>query len=60
MATSLDLRDLRYFKTMAELGHTGRAAERLHLTQPALTRCVRRLEEVFGTALFQRAAAAFV
>src|SRR6185295_10732812 len=30
------------------------AAERLHLTQPALTRCVRRLEEAFGTELFER------
>jgi len=55
MAASLDLRDLRYFKTMAELSHLGRAAERLCLTQPALTRCVRRLEDAFGTALFQRA-----
>ena len=55
MAKSFDLRDLRYFKTVAELGHLGRAAERLCLTQPALTRCVRRLEDVFGTALFQRA-----
>ena len=55
MAATFDLRDLRYFKTMAELGHLGRAAEQLCLTQPALTRCVRRLEEVFGTALFQRA-----
>src|SRR5678815_1628178 len=50
----LDLRDLRYFETIAELGHLGRAAERLSLTQPALTRCVRRLEESFGTELFER------
>lgn len=54
MPTQLDLRDLRYFETIAELEHVGRAAERLHLTQPALTRCVRRLEEAFGTALFER------
>jgi DNA-binding transcriptional LysR family regulator len=55
MTTSVDLRDLRYFETIAELGHLGRAADRLCLTQPALTRCVRRLEELFDTALFQRA-----
>src|SRR5581483_1974594 len=54
MTIQIDLRDLRYFETIAELEHVGRAAERLHLTQPALTRCVRRLEEAFGTTLFQR------
>ena len=55
MAASFDIRDLRYFKTMAELNHLGRAAEQLCLSQPALTRCVRRLEDVCGTELFQRA-----
>lgn len=54
MAIQIDLRDLRYFETMAELGHLGRASERLHLTQPALTRCLRRLEEAFGIQLFER------
>jgi len=54
VAIQLDLRDLRYFETIAELGHLGRAADRLSLTQPALTRCVRRLEESFGTELFER------
>lgn len=54
MAIQLDLRDLRYFEAIADLGHLGRAAERLSLTQPALTRCIRRLEEAFGTELFER------
>ena len=54
MAIHIDLRDLRYFEAIAELGHIGRAAERLHLTQPALTRCVRRLEDMFGADLFER------
>jgi DNA-binding transcriptional LysR family regulator len=54
MPIQIDLRDLRYFEVIAELGHIGRAAERLHLTQPALTRCVGRLEEMFGTDLFER------
>jgi DNA-binding transcriptional LysR family regulator len=54
MTHELELRDLRYFEAIAELGHLGLAAERLHLTQPALTRCVRRLEEAFGIELFER------
>lgn len=51
----MDLRDLRYFETIAELQHVGRAATRLHRTQPALTSAVRRLEADCGTALFERA-----
>jgi DNA-binding transcriptional LysR family regulator len=51
----MDLRDLRYFETLAELQHVGRAAARLHRTQPALTSCVRRLEEDCGVALFEKA-----
>ena len=51
----MDLRDLRYFEIMAELQHVGRAAERLHRTQPALTSCIRRLEEEFGIPLFEKA-----
>ncbi|WP_326538583.1 LysR family transcriptional regulator [Pseudorhodoferax sp.] len=50
----MDLRDLQYFEVIAELEHLGRAAERLHRTQPALTSCVRRLEEACGAALFEK------
>lgn len=50
----MDLRDLTYFETIAELGHLGRAAERLNRSQPALTKSIQRLEESFGTKLFQR------
>jgi DNA-binding transcriptional LysR family regulator len=50
----MDLRDLRYFETIAELEHLGRAAERLHRSPPALTKCIRRLEESLGMALFER------
>ena len=50
----MDLRDLRYFETIAELEHIGRATERLHRTQPALTSAVRRLEEACGAPLFER------
>lgn len=55
MADELDLRDLRYFETIAETGHVGRAAMRLHRSQPALTGSVRRLESRLGTALFEKA-----
>ena len=51
----MDLRDLRYFDTIAELQHVGRAAARLHRTQPALTSCLRRLEEECGAPRFERA-----
>jgi DNA-binding transcriptional LysR family regulator len=51
----MDLRDLRYFETIAELEHIGRATERLHRTQPALTSSVRRLEQACGTALLEPA-----
>ncbi len=50
----MDLRDLRYFETIAELQHIGRAAQKLHRTQPALTSCVRRLEEACGAPLFEK------
>lgn len=51
----MDLRDLRYFETIADLQHLGRASARLHRTQPALTSSIRRLEADCGTALFERA-----
>jgi len=50
----MDIRDLRYFETIAQLQHVGRAAQKLHRTQPALTASVRRLEEECGSPLFER------
>ncbi|MDT4837669.1 HTH-type transcriptional regulator HdfR [compost metagenome] len=50
----MDPRDLAYFETIAELGHQGRAAERLCRSQPALTKSIQRLEESLGASLFQR------
>lgn len=55
MAFDIDLRDLRYFETIAELQHVGRAAEKLCRTQPALTSAIRRLEEACGAPLFEKA-----
>lgn len=54
-AAAMDLRDLRYFETIAELEHIGRATERLHRSQPALTSSVRRLEQACGTPLLEKA-----
>ncbi|HEX7889672.1 MAG TPA: LysR family transcriptional regulator [Ramlibacter sp.] len=51
----LHLRDLRFFETVAELGHMGRAAQEVGRSQPALTKCIQRLEEVIGSPLFERA-----
>ena len=50
----MDMRDLRYFETIANLQHLGRASEKLHRTQPALTSSIRRLEDDCGTALFEK------
>ncbi|OXI88318.1 LysR family transcriptional regulator [Burkholderia sp. AU33423] len=50
----LNLRDIRAFVTVAQAGNFTRAAARLHLSQPALTVQIRRLEEIVGARLFDR------
>ncbi|MEQ1776386.1 MAG: LysR family transcriptional regulator [Burkholderiales bacterium] len=50
----MELRDLEYFATVAEHGHLGRAAESLDLSQPALSKCLRRLERAMQTKLVRR------
>ncbi|WP_306356106.1 MULTISPECIES: LysR family transcriptional regulator [unclassified Nocardia] len=46
--------DLHWFITLAELERVGAAAERLHLTQPTLSRMLARLERRLGVHLFDR------
>jgi len=50
----MEFRDLKAFALLGEILHFRRTAERLHLTQSALSKQIQRLEAAFGGSLFER------
>ena len=51
----MELRDLRYFCMTAEMEHVTRAADKLGVAQPFLTKIIRQIEDELGTPLFEKA-----
>jgi DNA-binding transcriptional LysR family regulator len=54
MSNQIEFRHLKYFQTVAKELHFRKAAEKLFITQPALSRQIQQLEEYVGVDLFKR------
>src|SRR5512134_3153621 len=52
--SAITLSELRTVVALAETGHFGHAADRCHVTQPALSAQLKKLEENLGVRLFER------
>lgn len=50
----MELKQLQYFRAVAKQNSISRAAQSLYITQPALSRCIKRLEQELGTPLMER------
>ena len=54
MSIAFDLNDLLAFRAVAELGNFRRAAESVHISQPAFSRRIDKLEQALGVRLLER------
>ena len=54
MGYQLELRHFHYFLAVAEELHYGKAAEKLFISQPGLSRQIKQMEEILGTTLLER------
>ncbi len=54
MNYQIEFRHLHYFRVLAEELHFRKAAERLFISQPGLTRQIKQMEEIYKTPLFER------
>jgi DNA-binding transcriptional LysR family regulator len=54
MFLPMELRHLRHFAAVVECGNLSKAADRIYISQPALTRSIKNLEDIVGAALLER------